>query len=87
MIQQRSSNTPAAPALPPLLENGTQPHVGFELTLHSLPFSYLLSRDAFDEDPEVMAFPMGVAQQHCATAQKRAEEEKLAERLEDVDVI
>lgn len=73
-------NTPAAQALQPLIENG------FELTLHSLPPSHLSGRDAFDEDPEVMAFPMDVAQQQCATAQKRAEE-KLAERLEDVDVI
>lgn len=47
----------------------------------------LLGRDAFDEDPEAMTFPADVAQQQCATAQKRAEEEKLAERLEDVDVI
>lgn len=53
------------------------------------PFRFL-GRDAFDEDPEVMSFPMAVAeQQHelCATAQKRVGEEKLAERLEDVDVI
>ncbi len=50
----------------------------------------VLVRDAFDEDPEVMSFPMSVAEQHleqCATAQKRMGEEKLAERLEDVDVI
>lgn len=50
----------------------------------------LLDRDAFDEDPEVMSLPIAVAEQQpelCATAQKRVGEEKLAERLEDVDVI
>lgn len=50
----------------------------------------IASKDAFDEDPEVMSFPMTVAEQQpelCATAQKRVGEEKLAERLEDVDVI
>ncbi|CAM9642585.1 unnamed protein product [Laminaria digitata] len=45
----------------------------------------IASKDAFDEDPEAMGFPD--VEQQCATAQKRAEEEKLAERLEDVDVI
>lgn len=62
---------------------------GTFLTPSCLPF-YFLDRDAFDEDPEVMSFPMAVAEQQpelCATAQKRVGEEKLAERLEDVDVI
>lgn len=45
-------------------------------------------RDAFDEDPEASSFPVTVAEhENCASAQKRAGEEKLAERLEDVDVI
>lgn len=50
---------------------------------------HVLDRDAFDEDPEVLSFPIAVAEQPelCATAQKRVGEEKLAERLEDVDVI
>lgn len=55
-----------------------------------LPLFRFLDRDAFDEDPEVMSFPLTVAEQQpelCATAQKRVGEEKLAERLEDVDVI
>ncbi|CAM9381625.1 unnamed protein product [Ectocarpus sp. 4 AP-2014] len=50
----------------------------------------IASKDAFDEDPEVMSFPMAIPgrqPEHCASAQKRAGEEKLAERLEDVDVI
>eukprot|EP00752_Nemacystus_decipiens_P017568 g15743.t1 len=50
----------------------------------------IASKDAFDEDPEAMSFPVAVAEQQpelCATAQKRVGEEKLAERLEDVDVI
>lgn len=50
----------------------------------------LLGRDAFDEDPEVISFPSAASErqvEHCATAQKRVGEEKLAERLEDVDVI
>lgn len=48
----------------------------------------MFCRDAFDEDPEAPSFPMAVADnQNCAIAQKRAGEEKLAERLEDVDVI
>lgn len=49
-----------------------------------------LNRDAFDEDPEVIPFPLAIAERQpepCATAQKRMGEEKLAERLEDVDVI
>lgn len=55
-----------------------------------LLFALLPDRDAFDEDPEVMSFPLAVVErqpEHCATAQKRVGEEKLAERLEDVDVI
>ncbi|CAB1099358.1 unnamed protein product [Ectocarpus sp. CCAP 1310/34] len=50
----------------------------------------IASKDAFDEDPEVMSFPMAIPgrqPEHCASAKKRAGEEKLAERLEDVDVI
>ncbi|CAM9347030.1 unnamed protein product [Pylaiella littoralis] len=50
----------------------------------------IAKKDAFDEDPEVMSFPLAVVErqpEHCATAQKRVGEEKLAERLEDVDVI
>lgn len=59
------------------------------LNSYCSPFDFL-DRDAFDEDPEVMSFPMAVSEQQpelCATAQKRVGEEKLAERLEDVDVI
>eukprot|EP00904_Undaria_pinnatifida_P011192 jgi/Undpi1/7202/HiC_scaffold_22.g09676.m1 len=58
-----------------------------ELISSSEDVKAIASMDAFDEDPEAMTFPADVAQQQCATAQKRAEEEKLAERLEDVDVI
>lgn len=75
-----------ASATTPYRKWHTPKHIGFELNPPFVAPSFLLGRDAFDEDPEVMAFPADVAQQQCATAQKRAEE-KLAERLEDVDVI
>ncbi|CAM9672933.1 unnamed protein product [Hapterophycus canaliculatus] len=54
----------------------------------------MASKDAFDDDPEVLSFPVPAGQQpeHCGSAQKRVFDEKLAEaplaeRLEDVDVI
>lgn len=43
------------------------------------PVFHFSFRDAFDEDPEV--------QDNCSFAQKKADEEKLAESVNDVDMI
>lgn len=45
-------------------------------------------RDAFDEDPEVSLYPMaGTEYETYTLSEKRVGGGKLAERLEDVDVI